>query len=253
MALPMSTPRLYAESFAPWCEKARWALDHHRVRYRYTEHVPMLGEMRLRIAARRARGIVTVPLLVHGDEVLMDSVAIARHAEQLGEGTPLFPAGRDDEITVWNERSEAVMTAGRAMLLLRLADSTDALREQLPAFVPRAVRPMLQPLASSGVSYLARKYGIRSEDAPAHESRARAALDTLRSTLADGRKRLIGDAFSFADITTATALQFILPVADPYMPLGPSTREAWTHQALATEYADLLTWRDELYADARHP
>ena len=213
----------------------------------------MLGEIRLRIAGRRARGRVTVPLLVDGDEVLMDSVAIARHAEREGQGAPLFPAGCDDEITAWNERSEEVMTAGRAMLLPRLGQSAGALREQLPPFVPRALRPMLKPLASSGVSYLARKYGVRFEDGPAHESRARASLDTLRSALADGRERLVGEALSFADITMATALQFILPVADHSMPLGPATREAWTHQALASEYADLLVWRDQLYAEARHP
>lgn len=58
--------RLYAESFAPWCEKARWALDHHRVPYDYTEHLPMIGELRLRSAARKWSGRVTVPLLVDG-------------------------------------------------------------------------------------------------------------------------------------------------------------------------------------------
>lgn len=246
-------PRLYAESFAPWCEKARWALDHHRIRYRYTEHVPMLGEIALRIAARRARGLVTVPLLVQGDEVLMDSVAIARYAERNGEGAPLFPAAHDHEITAWNQRSEEVMTSGRAMLLPRLEQSSGALREQLPPFVPNVLRPALQPLASSGVSYLSRKYGIRGEDGPAHEARARAALDALRAALADGRERLVGDTLSFADITMATALQFIRPVADRYITLGPSTREAWTHPVLASEYADLLAWRDRLYAAARHP
>lgn len=46
----------------------------------------MLGELRLRIAARRARGRVTVPLLVHGDDVFMDFVAIARHAEEGATG-----------------------------------------------------------------------------------------------------------------------------------------------------------------------
>ena len=60
---------------------------------------------------------MTVPLLVHGDEVLMDSVAIARHAERVGEGPALFAGGCDDEITAWNERSEVVMSAGRAMLM----------------------------------------------------------------------------------------------------------------------------------------
>lgn len=244
--------RLYAESFAPWCEKARWALDYHRVPYEYTEHLPMVGEPALRIAARKWSGRVTVPLLVDGDEALMDSVAIARYAEQRGKAVPLFPTDHEDEIAAWNARSEALMTSGRAMLLPRIADSPAALGEQLPPFVPAALRGALRPVASNGVSYLARKYGTRAEDGAAHEARARAALDALRAALEDGREHLLG-RFSFADITMATALQFILPVAQRYIALGPATREAWTHPALAAEYADLLTWRDRLYDARREP
>ena len=241
--------RLYAESFAPWCEKARWALDHHRVPYDYTEHLPMIGELRLRSAARKWSGRVTVPLLVDGGEVLMDSVAIARWAERRGSGSPLFPAEHDEAIAAWNERSEIVMTAGRALLMPRIAASSPALREQLPPFVPRSLRGALEPLASSGVGHLTRKYGIRANDHSHDESRARAALDVLRAAL-DAREHLL-DAFSFADITMATSLQFILPVDDRYIALGPATRDAWTHPTLASEYADLLAWRDRLYARHR--
>ena len=247
---------LYAESFAPWCEKARWALDHHRISYRYTEHVPMIGELRLRLAARRLRGRVTVPLLVHGREVLMDSVAIARFAEHLGlrhdlaRSKPLFPAGRDGDLETWNARSEAVMTSGRALLLARLLHSPAALREQLPSFVPKALRPVLQPLAWSGVRFLARKYGVHFGEDARLLSLARAALDSLRAALAGGRAWLL-DEFSFADITMATSLQFVLPVAERYMSLGPATREAWTHPTLASEYSDLLAWRDGVYATRR--
>jgi glutathione S-transferase len=179
----------------------------------------------------------------------MDSVAIARWAERRGAGSPLFPAERDDAITAWNERSEIVMTAGRALLLPRIAASSAALREQLPPFVPGALRGALEPLASSGVGHLTRKYGIRVEDHAADEARARAALDELRSAL--GARDHLLDAFSFADITVASSLQFILPVADRYIALGPATREAWTHPTLASEYADLLAWRDRLYARQR--
>ncbi|MGA9523810.1 MAG: glutathione S-transferase N-terminal domain-containing protein [Myxococcaceae bacterium] len=249
---------LYAESFAPWCEKARWALDHHGIPYRYTEHVPMIGELRLRLAARRLRGRVTVPLLVHGRDVLMGSVAIARFAERVRQrndasrSTPLFPVGREADLETWNARSESVMTSGRAMLLARLLRSPAALREQLPSFIPKALRPVLQPLASSGVHFLARKYGVRFGEDATHLTRARAALDSLRAALEGGRAWLL-DGFSFADITMATSLQFILPVADRYMSLGPGTREAWTHPTIASEYADLLAWRDGVYTARRRP
>lgn len=212
----------------------------------------MIGELGLRIAARTMRGKVTVPLLVDGSDVLMNSMAIARYAERVGAGTPLFAAELDDEIVAWNARSEVLMTSGRALLLGRLAKSREALREQLPPYVPRALRGALTPLASSAVSYLARKYGVRPADEAHREARARAALDELRASL-HGHRDYVLDRFSFADITMATALQFILPVAERWIPLGPATRKAWTHDALAADYADLLAWRDRLYAAHRPP
>jgi glutathione S-transferase len=36
-------------------------------------------------------------------------------------------------------------------------------------------------------------------------------------------------------------------VADRYRELGPATRVVWTRQDLAARYADLVSWRDQLY------
>lgn len=242
-------PRLHAESFAPWCEKARWALDHHGLAYRYREHVPLTGEVELRLAARRWRGRVTVPLLVDEGLRLMDSFEIARHAERVGQGAKLFPIGREQEVLRWNERSDALMVAGRAMLLTRLLSQPLALREQLPPAVPLSMRPWLTGVAAFGVRFLMRKHGV--EPGLQHETVSRRVLDELRMARRRSEEHLIDGGLSFADIAMATALQFVLPVADRYMPLGRATREAWTYAALATEYPDLLAWRDGLYARYR--
>lgn len=243
---------LYSEFFAPWGEKARWALDHHRIQYGYAEHVPLAGELALRIAARRWRGVVTIPLLVDGDERIMDSVGIARYAERHGTGSPLFPPEHEEAIAEWNERSDQLMRAGRAMLLPRMAGHVGALREQLPPFVPAFLRPVLRPLASSGVAWLMRKYKTSIESEAAHEARAREGLDALRAAL-HHREHLVGEDFTFADIAMATSLQFFLPVAATYIPLGPGTREAWTHPTLSEEYGELFAWRDRLYERFRRP
>jgi len=242
---------LYAESFAPWCETARWALDHHRVSYRTREHVPLLGEVALRVSGRRPFGRVTVPLLVDGPVVLMDSVAIARHAESRGHGTPLFPPAEERALARWIERSDGLMTSGRAMLLPRIGKSRDALREHLPGSVPDALRPALQPVAAAAVAYLLRKYAVRDDQEAHHESLIRQALAELRAALAGGRDHLLGDRLSFADVAMAVSLQFILPVADQYIRLGTATRAAWTHASLAADHGDLLAWRDRLYRACR--
>jgi glutathione S-transferase len=51
----------------------------------------------------------------------------------------------------------------------------------------------------------------------------------------------------------AASLQFVLPVEARYIALGPATRAVWTNPKLAEDYADLLAWRDRLYADHRSP
>src|SRR5580693_10652149 len=78
-SLPM-TLQLYGMRFSPYSEKARWALDHHRVSFQWHEHVPMAGELALRMRAGSLGKKASVPLAVDGDVVLRDSVAIARHA-----------------------------------------------------------------------------------------------------------------------------------------------------------------------------
>jgi glutathione S-transferase len=243
--------RFYAESFAPWCEKARWALDHHGIAYRQIEHVPLLDEPRLRWVARRPFGRVSVPLLVTRGARLSDSFAIARWADTAGTAEPLFPATRLQEVEAWNQRSDALMEAGRALLLPRLLDSPEALQEQLPPFLPTSVRPALQALATQGAHYLMRKYGIIPGRDARHEENARRFLGTLRDALARDGCHLIDGCFSYADIAMATALQFFLPVAHHHIRLGPATRATWTHPTLAAEIADLAAWRDRLYATWR--
>lgn len=236
-------PELIALSYSPWSEKARWALDHHRVDYRETEHLIMLGEPVLRWKARKYLGRVSVPTLVDGDRVYTDSFEIARYAEWFGKGAPLL----DDTkaVTEWNAKSERALAAGRVVMTERLAGDAEAKREHLPPFVPRAFRPALTPVASLGVAFIRRKYDFD------HVARARTHLEATLGELRDalGGRRYILDDFSYADIAMAVVLHFIAPI--DRMGLGPATRRCWTQPDLATEFADLIDWRDTLYTHHR--
>jgi glutathione S-transferase len=243
-----SPARLYAESFSPWCQRARWALDHHGIPYREFEQVPLFAEVTLRVALRRFPRRVTVPLFMAHGVALMGSDDIARHAERNGSGSPLFPPAREDEIARWMQRSEVLMVSGRAMLLPRLGNDPEALREQLPPFVPGVLRGALQWMASAGLHHLMGKYGTRHSAESEHQDGSRTALDEVRAALAGGTRYLVGDELSYADLTIAAALQFILPVDQRYIALGPATRQAWTNESLATDYADVLGWRHGIYA-----
>jgi len=235
---------LYGLRQSPWTERARWALDHHRVQYRYHEHVPMLGEVLLRLKAKPKPGQkASVPLLVDGDQVLGSSLDIARHADALGGSTPLFPAGRIDEVTRWADVSDRIIGVGRAQVLAGLRTSREAQREALPPFMPSLVRGALAPSAAAAALFIAKKHGVPGDPVEAAERTLRPALAEVRASLA-GRTYLL-DAFSFADVAIAASLRALRPEARAE--LGPATRAIWSNEAFAAEYADLLAWRDALY------
>ena len=71
--------------YSPWTQKARWALNHHRIEYQYSEHLIMVGIPLLRMKTGRWLGAVTAPSLVGTDRPLLDSFAIARWADGQGE------------------------------------------------------------------------------------------------------------------------------------------------------------------------
>lgn len=242
--------RLYHLPYSPWSEKARWALDHRHVPYEAVEHLPLLGDLRLRILLRKPTGRVTVPLLEDGGVWYEGSLEIARHADAVGSGPRLFPAGREVEVEAWSRLSEEALTAARGVMVLRQAEDPRLALEALPPGVPASVKPLLAPAARLGMQAFIAKYRMR--DAAASHPRVLArALEDLARALEGGRRYLVGDAFTYADIAMAVTLQMVSPVDERYMALGPGGREGWTSPELAARFAGLLRWRDGLYAEHR--
>lgn len=242
-----STPRLVTVSYSPWSEKARWALDHHRIAYREVESTPLLGLLRLRLAARKPRGRITLPLLFVDGRVLHDSYDIARYADRIGRRQPLFPSQEVQAIAQWHALAEEATQAGRALATRRTAADPEALDQSLPDVIPRLVR---RPFARVGVRYLERKYRLAETDDDTGRQTIRATLTKTRRALDNG-DYILGH-FTYADIALAVALQLISPVADTYIRLGRHARRGMTDAQLATEFADLVAWRDRLYERHRH-
>lgn len=245
----MAKPHLISLSYSPWSERARWALDHHGVRYRRSEHLPMVGEPLLRLRARKLTGRVTVPLLLHDGAVVTDSYDIARYADKLGGGETLFPMGHVAAIEEWNRRGDETLALARSIITFKTGASAQAKQEALPPFVPAPLRPFAEPVAAMGVAFFVRKYRL---DASAVERAAEGIERTLRSLreALSGKTTLLG-TFTFADIAMATVLQAVSPVDDKFIRLGPGTRACWTMPDLADRYRDLVEWRDGLYAERR--
>ena len=196
----------------------------------------MLGEIRLRL-----KGTKSVPMLVDGGRVLGSSLAIAQHADASGSKSKLF----DRDVDKWVLLSDRMIDVGRSRVMKYLATDRTAQEEAVPSFAPRFLAPMT---ASMAAWYLGRKHEVRPDTAAETERELVPALRTVREALY-GREFLVGDAFSFADIAIASALRAVSP--EERAEIGPGTRRGWTDEALAKEYADLLAWRDRLYARYR--
>jgi glutathione S-transferase len=156
--------------------------------------------------------------------------------------------GREAEIREWVDVADRISNEGRALVVAGLR-SDAALDEALPFPVPAWVLPAMRPVTRFGLSWFARKYGVSPAGDETIEDRMRPALDRFRDALKTSRY-LVG-TFSFADIAMATVLQGISPVGNGYIRLGPATRRAWTRPRLERDYADLVRWRDNLYAEHR--
>jgi glutathione S-transferase len=241
--------RLITLSYSPWSERARWALDHHHIPYREVPHQPVLGELELRRIVGPRQGRYTVPVLLTGEEILTESWDIARYADRMGRAEPLIGETREKELRDFNERVDSAMAAGRALFTPRLLASGAAREETLPPQIPRPVRFLLRPMTWLGVRWFSSKYALGAYEPVRALEELRRLFDSIRARLAGG-DYLLG-SFSYADILAAVALQSVVPVADEYIRLGPASRRVWTDPVLAGDYADLVAWRDRLYARHR--
>ncbi len=232
-----------------WTEQARWALDHHIIRYRYTEHIPMITTPLLRLASGRFTGNVTVPMLIADGRVIDDSWAIVAFADRQGHREKLIPLDMIDEMRGWHDLCDIARKANRIIATDATAHNEEAKRENLPDFIPEFARNVLTPLADMGVAYLGMKYDFRHAIIAEEKKKVREVLAQVRKAL--GKKKFIFDHFTYADITAAATLEFVRPVSDRYIPLKPAMRDTFTQNDLATEFADLIEWRDGLYADKR--
>ena len=243
----MFRPTLYATHYSPWSHRAVWALDHHGIDYRYREHVPMLGELALRLRAKQPRRQpASVPLLITADAPLGDSMAIMHWADECGEGTPLRAGS--EEAARWRDRVEPWLHAVRVRVTSRLARDRDAQWEAAAGGVPRALAGVCRPVAAMGARHIARKYGFDVDQEQQGRALMQQGLDAIRSALDD--RPTIGERFGAVDILAATLMQGGEP-ADAFVPLGPATRRLWADEALADANRDLLQWRDELCAEHR--
>lgn len=241
--------------YSPWSERARWALDVRNLAHRRKVYMPMLGELALKAQigwSQRA----SVPVLLTDSGPLTDGLAMARFAEEQGSGVSLFPPGRDAEVALWYARSNAALDAARGLSLPRMLQDPAALLEMIPKGLRPAAPFGALALSRYGVARTIRKYNALAGEAQ-YTATLREVLVQLREALgpspvdSSGTPATLLGSFSYADITAAQALIAVGPHNGPYLRIGPASKRCWAMPEFAQEFADLLPWRDALYARYR--
>jgi glutathione S-transferase len=195
-----------------YCEKARWALDRAKIGYREQRHVQGVH----RVAARRAGGSHTVPVLVTDSEVLGESEQILAWADrQAPEQQRLFASGpreRDAQLSLCRRFDERLGPHGRRLIyvhMLRQRELAIEFNNQgVPTWEDRLVRRGW-PLITRFISrVLAITPGIEVQD----DAVVRGEFDHVAELLRDGRPYLCGERFGAADLTfAALASPMIVP------------------------------------------
>lgn len=196
--------RLITIPISHYCEKARWSLARAGIAYREERHVQGIH----RLAAGRAGGGVTVPVLVTPQGAIGESHEIL---EWVDERTPverrLFPqeerARAEVELLCRRFDAELGPKARRLMYVHLLRDRPLALRfnnEGVPRWEERTIRygwPVIELVIRRVLQITP---GVEADD----EAAVWRELDFVAELLADGRPYLCGERFSAADLTFAS-------------------------------------------------
>ncbi|TVQ89205.1 MAG: glutathione S-transferase family protein [Deltaproteobacteria bacterium] len=238
------TLRLYVAPYSPWSEMARWALEAQGVPFQSITMTPIFGSPGARLRTRRLRGPLRSPVAVKDGRVLSTALDIARFGSERSLH-PLLCERSFPEVQRWSSRADRMLQAGRVRTIERVRGSQDAVREYLPAPAAR-LRKVGGMLGCRGARLLTRKLPPTLQDQRPIQV-LRDDLERLRAAL-EGRTYLVNDSFTFADIAAACALQFVEPASERWFRLGEASRPLWRDPELADDFADLLAWRDRIYA-----
>jgi glutathione S-transferase len=228
----MSKPTLYVFAISHYCEKARWALDHLGIDYDLRHLAP--GAHR-KVAKELGAPGSSVPILATSEGALQGSANIIDWAEKIASKSLTPDGAREIEMRLDDKTGVHVR---RYYYSEALVDHSKTVR---PIFTKDL--PLAQKLMVSLQWPVIRKIMIAGLDlGPVQREQSKRIieyeLNWLDGLLSNGRRHLVGDQFSRADITAASLLG---PLATP------SEHPVYANLALPPKLtADVEAWE-------RHP
>ncbi|MCW3002761.1 MAG: Glutathione S-transferase family protein [Conexibacter sp.] len=229
-------PVLVTIPISHYCEKARWALERAAIDYEERAHLPALH----RVAVRRAGGGLTAPVLVCEDGVIGESSDIVAYADTRVEPDrrviPEDPALAAEARALSDDFDRRLGPHTRRWVYFGLRGQRELVTASITAGVSAWQRRTLA-LTYRPINVLVHRIlKITPETVRESEAAFRQVFAEVGERLADGRRHLVGERFSIADLTfAALAAPLVIP-AEYGVPLPAVDRLPPEMSALVREH-----------------
>lgn len=253
----MSHPTLHVFAISHYCEKARWALDRLGIDYTLSHLAP---GPHIQITKDLGASGSSLPLLITGNDVVQGSASILSWADAhaarshdrpdqgLAPAASLESACRDLE-----QRLDDVMGVHvrRYFYSEAMVEYPETVQEIFTGDLPAGEQTLLKENWDGLRQMMMARMDLGHAQGQESRRIVQAELDWLDASLADGRRFLIGDRFSRADMTAASLMA---PLVCP--PEHPTYHRIVIPPRAQEEIAEWserpsLEWVREIYREQR--
>lgn len=226
-----------------WTVSLLWAIGYsgsYEKVHRWTEHTPLLGELRLRWKARTLcpSEALTVPMLVSPQGRMMNHSAL--ESAQILCSPSVFPPGKAAEIGQWYAKADAVCRFARNVSFTVDENLLENMSPEAPAFIGVLLKRMMK-----------RKYKETNLEVQRNEAKKnlREVAALVESSDQKHPVFLLGTATpTFADFIWAVTLESMLPEFDivitKFLPkCNKRVQELLAPTSFAADFASLFRWK----------
>lgn len=242
--------RLLEFPHSHYCEKARWALDYKGVPYTAEVIMPGFHVITLRKIAKDT----SVPVLIDEQEVIQGSGEIISYLDSKYPEKRLTPLNKDHEkecIEIENLVDKDIGETIRQILYNYLLAYPDFICYCFTHSMPAYKQMMFRALYPVLKRKIYQTYVISDQEVKIARQKFDQTMDMLAKLL-EGKKYLVGDQFSRADITVASMLAFIcFPQEHPFPWIKFPAVEAESFYQQYNQHPVSL-WVIELYSKHRN-